>query len=171
MKKIVLFLMTLLFITACSKNEFTSSVIDEVHHASAVSYRKVMAYFEPEFWLGMTATPDRTDTGNIYELFDHNIAYEIRLQQALENDLLCPFHYFGITDIAFDANADADQLIKRAEQGDYSIFNLLTSDERADYVIRQAAYYGCSGDRDCCFHCSYYIYTSIHEILVVQKLA
>ena len=50
----------------------------------------------------MTATPDRTDEGNIYALFNHNIAYEIRLQQALENDLLCPFHYFGIKDIAFD---------------------------------------------------------------------
>ena len=54
---------------------------------------------------------------DIYELFDHNIAYEIRLQQALENDLLCPFHYFGIRDIAFDA--DADDLMKRAAQGDF----------------------------------------------------
>ena len=127
--------------------EFQTIVIDEVHHASAASYQKVMAYFTPDFWLGMTATPDRTDAGNIYELFDHNIAYEIRLQQALENDLLCPFHYFGIRDIAFDNEEDADALLRRAEQGDFRVFNLLTSDERADYVIRQAEYYGYSGER------------------------
>ena len=114
--------------------DYQIAVLDEVHHAAAASYQKVMNYFKPGFWLGMTATPDRTDTGNIYELFDHNIIYEIRLQQALENDLLCPFHYFGIRDIAFDADADADELIKRAEQGDYRVFNMLTSDERERYI-------------------------------------
>ena len=122
-------------------------VIDEVHHAAAVSYQKVMNYFKPKFWLGMTATPDRTDTGNIYELFDYNIVYEIRLQHALENNLLCPFHYFGIRDIAFDVNADADDLIKRAEKGDYKVFNMLTNDDRVDYIIEQANYYGYSGKR------------------------
>lgn len=128
-------------------DEFSTIVIDEVHHAAAPSYQKIMEYFKPLFWLGMTATPDRTDSGNIYELFDHNIAYEIRLQQALENDLLCPFHYFGITDIAFDAGADADDIMKKVEEGDLSAFNLLTSDERVDYVIEQARYYGYSGSR------------------------
>ena len=129
------------------KNEFKTIVIDEVHHASAPSYQKVMDYFHPCFWLGMTATPDRTDEGNIYELFNHNIAYEIRLQQALENDLLCPFHYFGIKDIAFDDELDADELMKRVEQGDLTLFNKLTRDERVDYVIEQSKYYGFSGDR------------------------
>ncbi len=129
------------------KRSFSTIVIDEVHHASASSYQKVMDYFKPDFWLGMTATPDRTDDGNIYELFDHNIAYEIRLQQALENDLLCPFHYFGIRDIAFDKNDDADELIKKLEKGDLTVFNLLTREERVDYVIEQAGYYGCSGGR------------------------
>lgn len=127
--------------------EFQIAILDEVHHAAAASYQKVMNYFKPDFWLGMTATPDRTDSGNIYELFDHNIAYEIRLQHALENDLLCPFHYFGIRDIAFDADANADELIKKAEKGDLKVFNLLTSDERVDYVIKQAEYYGYSGNR------------------------
>ena len=129
------------------KSDFSVIVVDEVHHAAAATYQKVMDYFEPDFWLGMTATPDRTDDGNIYELFDHNIVYEIRLQQALENDLLCPFHYFGIRDIAFEEEENADLLIKRAEQGDYRVFNMLTSDERADYVIEQALYYGYSGER------------------------
>ncbi|MEI3517719.1 MAG: hypothetical protein V8R50_10705 [Clostridia bacterium] len=63
----------------------------------------IMEYFKPKLWLGMTATPDRrasrSDEVNIYELFNHQIAYEIRLQKAMEEDLLCPFHYFGITDL------------------------------------------------------------------------
>ena len=63
---------------------------DEVHRAGAGSYQKIMNYFEPKLWLGMTASPDRTDGFDIYNLFDHNIAYEIRLQQALEEVFFCP---------------------------------------------------------------------------------
>ena len=85
------------------RKHFDAIVIDEAHHSSANSYKKIMDYFEPDFWLGMTATPDKRDDNiegrNIYEIFDHNIAYEIRLQQAMEEDFLCPFHYFGITDL------------------------------------------------------------------------
>ena len=62
-----------------------------------------MNYFTPKFWLGMTATPDKRDDKeagrNIYEIFHYQIAYEIRLQQAMEENMLCPFHYFGINDI------------------------------------------------------------------------
>ena len=75
---------------------FDTCIYDEAHHTSADSYKKIMDYFEPEFTLGMTATPDKRDDQiagrNIYEIFDHNIAYEIRLQQAMEEDLLCPIH-------------------------------------------------------------------------------
>jgi HKD family nuclease len=79
------------------KNDFDYIVIDEVHKAGAMSYQKIVDYFEPEFLLGMTATPERSDDFDIFKMFDYNVAYEIRLQQALEEDLLCPFHYFGIT--------------------------------------------------------------------------
>ena len=83
------------------RNYFDACIYDEAHHTSAGSYKRVMDYFTPEFTLGMTATPDKRDDNiegsNIYEIFDHNIAYEIRLQQAMDEDLLCPFHYFGIT--------------------------------------------------------------------------
>lgn len=129
------------------KDEFSVLCLDEVHHGTAPSYQKIMNYFTPDFMLGMTATPDRTDTGNVYELFDHNIVFEIRLQQALENDLLCPFHYFGIKDIAFDDDVSADEMIKKIEQGDMSVFNLLTRDERVKYVMEQTQYYGYSGNR------------------------
>ena len=75
---------------------FDYILIDEVHKAGASSYHRVIDYFKPKFLMGMTATPERTDNFNIYELFDYNIAYEIRLQEALEEDMLCPFHYFKV---------------------------------------------------------------------------
>ena len=83
-------------------DHFDYIVVDEVHRSGAGSYRKVLDYFKPSFLLGMTATPERTDDFDIYSLFDHNIAYEIRLNQALEADLLCPFHYYGISDLSVD---------------------------------------------------------------------
>ncbi len=127
------------------KDYFDACIYDEAHHASAGSYKRVMDYFTPKFTLGMTATPDKRDDNiegrNIYEIFDHNIAYEIRLQQAMEEDLLCPFHYFGITDLAMIS----DEGSTREEQ--LENFRFLTSDERIKYVLEQAAYYGHSGER------------------------
>lgn len=122
-----------------SPEEFDVIVVDEVHHAGASSYRKIMNYFKPKLWLGMTGSPD-TNQYDIYSIFDHNIAYEIRLQQAMEEDLLCPFHYFGITDLIIDDKTFDDK-------AGVEKFNLLVSDTRVDYVIKQAQYYGFSGDR------------------------
>lgn len=93
-----------------SKDEFDYIIIDESHRAAAESYKKIVGYFKPEFLLGMTATPERTDEENVFEIFDYNIAYEIRLKQALEENILCPFHYYGITDI--DGREDYDDLRK-----------------------------------------------------------
>jgi len=125
-------------------DEFAMIVIDEAHHSAANSYRRIMNYFKPEFWLGMTASPDRTNMkeneSSIYEIFDHNIAYEIRLQKAMEEDLLCPFQYFGITDIEIDGETITDETKLRN-------FSLLTSDSRVDYIIDKANYFGYSGDR------------------------
>lgn len=123
-----------------SKDEFSTIVIDEVHRAGAESYQRILNYFMPSFWLGMTASPERTDGFDIYSLFDHNIAYEIRLQQALEENLLCPFHYFGITDLEIDGEVFDDNSGIRN-------FTRLVSDERADYVLKQAEYYGYSGKK------------------------
>lgn len=127
-------------LTQFSKQEFQMIIIDEVHRVGASSYQNIMDYFKPDFWLGMTASPERTDNYDVYQAFDHNIAYEIRLQQALEEDLLCPFHYFGITDLQIDGETiDEETGLKD--------FNRLTSDERVNYVIEQMEYYGYSGDR------------------------
>ena len=121
-------------------DSFDAIIFDETHRGTAESYQKVMRYFKPRLWLGMTATPDKRDDNiegrNVYELYNHNIAYEIRLQQALEEDLLCPFHYFGITDVS----------IQDKEEKDLS-FLMLTSDDRVKHIVDQACYYGYSGDK------------------------
>ena len=122
-----------------SPDHFDAICLDEAHHVPSATYQKIMNHFTPKLWLGMTATPDKRDDNiegrNVYELFDHQIAYEIRLQQAMEENLLCPFHYFGITDISIigdDKNRD---------------FSVLTCDERVRHIVEQANYYGYSGDR------------------------
>jgi len=83
-------------------NHFDYIVIDETHRASAKSYQKILDYFNPKFLLGMTATPERTDGLDVFSLFDYNIAFEIRLHDALEQDMLVPFHYYGVSDIKVD---------------------------------------------------------------------
>lgn len=122
------------------KNAFDCIVLDEAHHVTADTYQKIMKHFTPKLWLGMTATPDKRDDNiagrNVYELFNYKIAYEIRLQQAMEENLLCPFHYFGITDLSIvgDVKENHD-------------FSMLTSDERVRHIIQQANYYGYSGEK------------------------
>lgn len=126
--------------TKFRRDEFDTIIIDEAHRTGATSYQNIMQYFTPRFWLGMTASPERTDAFDVYDAFDHNIAYEIRLQQALEENLLCPFHYFGITDLQIDGETvDEETGLKD--------FNKLTSDDRVSYVIEQIEYYGHCGKR------------------------
>lgn len=122
------------------KDAFDCIVLDEAHHVTADTYQKIMKHFSPKLWLGMTATPDKRDDNvagrNVYELFNYQIAYEIRLQQAMEENLLCPFHYFGITDLSIVG-----------EDKDNRDFSMLTSDERVKHIIQQANYYGYSGEK------------------------
>ncbi|MHC1682914.1 MAG: DUF3427 domain-containing protein [Clostridiaceae bacterium] len=119
------------------KDEFDYIIIDEVHKAGAVSYQKIVDYFKPKFLLGMTATPERSDDFDIFKMFNYNIAYEIRLQQALEEDLLCPFHYFGVSDITVDGMSLEDK----------SEFRSLVADERVNHIIDKINFYGFNGDR------------------------
>jgi len=118
------------------RNTFDYILIDEVHKAGAESYLRVIDYFEPNFLMGMTATPERTDDFNIFELFDYNIAYEIRLQEALEEEMLSPFHYFGVTDLEIDGEVTKDT----------TALNKLVTEERVDHIIDKIEYYGYSGE-------------------------
>ncbi len=128
-----------------TKNHFEAIIYDEAHHTAADSYKKVIDYFTPRLSLGMTATPDKRDDNmegrNIYEIFNHQIAYEIRLNDAMEENLLCPFHYFGITDLEIIS----DNIMTKEEQ--LLNFRYLTSEERVDHVLDKAQYFGFSGDR------------------------
>ena len=114
-----------------ARNEFDYIIVDEVHHAGADSYIKVIDYFEPKFLLGLTATPERNDGFDIYKKFDYNIAYEIRLQKAMEEDLLCPFHYYGLTDLTINGEVIDDK----------ADFKKLVCEERIKHIERSINLY------------------------------
>lgn len=120
-----------------SPDTFDYIVMDEVHHGGAATYQKVLQYFKPKFLLGMTATPERTDNFDIYDIFDHNIAYEIRLHDALEENMLVPFHYHGISEIMVNGNVLDDK----------SSFNQLTCETRVQHILHYADLYGSDTDR------------------------
>ena len=115
-----------------SKEYFDYIIIDETHRSGADSYLRLIEYFKPKFLLGMTATPERTDGNDIFQIFDHNIAYEIRLNRAMEEEMLSSFHYYGVTDLIIDYK----------EIDNKTDFNLLVSNERAARIIEQANFYG-----------------------------
>lgn len=124
---------------------FDYVIIDEVHRAGAESYRRVMDYLDPDFTLGLTATPERTDGFNVFELFDYNVPYEIRLQAALKADMLAPFHYYGVTDYV---DADGKTIEETANLA------RLVADERVDHLIRVIHTYGHAGDTRGLIFCS-----------------
>lgn len=86
-------------------NEFDYIIFDECHHVTASTYQKIMNYFKPHFLLGLTATPERMDNQDVFELFDKNVPYELRLKDAIKNDLIVPFKYYGVRDNFIDYSA------------------------------------------------------------------
>ncbi|MGE6555247.1 DUF3427 domain-containing protein [Exiguobacterium artemiae] len=124
-------------------NTFDYIIIDEFHHAASESYQKILNYFTPQFLLGITATPERMDGLNIFKLVDHNIAYEIRLYDALSQDLLTPFHYFGIQD---DEAIDYEVIPQK--NGLYiekDLVEALERSSRTDYILEMMTKFGHSG--------------------------
>lgn len=112
---------------------FDYVIIDEVHRAGAGSYQKLISHLHPDFLLGMTATPERTDDYDVLGLFDHNVAYEIRLQKALESRMLVPFNYYGVTDYVDSTGATVD---------DASSLTRLIEPERVAYLVEMLETYG-----------------------------
>ena len=84
------------------KDSFDYIILDECHHATSATYQKIMQHLTPKFYLGLTATPERMDNQDVFALFDKNVPYELRLREALENDLIVPFKYYGIRDTFVD---------------------------------------------------------------------
>lgn len=112
-----------------SKTEFDYIIIDECHHATAETYKKIINYFEPEFLLGLTATPERMDNQDVFELFDKNVPYELRLRDAIINDLVVPFKYYGIRDQLVDYG-----LAKNEER---RMIAQLASEDHVDFITEQ----------------------------------
>lgn len=110
---------------------FDYIVVDEAHRTGSSSYQKIMEFFTPSFYLGMTATPSRTDGYDVFGLFNHVIAFQITLQDALANDMLAPFHYFGIADLKID-DSDVE---------DPALFSKLTSEERVRHIVSKIEEY------------------------------
>lgn len=118
---------------------FDYIIIDEAHRVSQNQlgekesmYQRLMNFYKPEFMLGMTATPERTDGTNVYKYFDYHLAYEISLLDSLDNNLLVPFHYIGVIDYEKDGEVIDDK----------TSLKHLVSDERVNYIIDKTNYYG-----------------------------
>ncbi|MFT4163829.1 MAG: DEAD/DEAH box helicase [Microlunatus sp.] len=122
------------------RDAFDYVIIDEAHRAGAAGHQRVIDYLKSDFLLGMTATPERMDGFNVFELFDYNVPYEIRLSHALEAEMLCPFHYYGIADVTYaDGNTVTDSTDLR----------LLVSPERVAHLLRALGLYGQAGIQPC----------------------
>jgi superfamily II DNA or RNA helicase len=115
---------------------FDYVIIDEAHRAGADTYRRVIDHLEPAFLLGMTATPERTDGFNVFELFHYVVPYEIRLNHALEAEMLAPFHYYGVADVTYN---DGTTTTEETE------LKLLITPERVDHLLNALALYGQAG--------------------------
>ncbi|MFW2379703.1 DEAD/DEAH box helicase [Aliarcobacter butzleri] len=124
-----------------SQDFFDYIIIDEAHHVASPSYKKILDYFKPKFLLGLTATSNRMDGNSIYEVFDENIALDIRLNDALEHNLIVPFHYYGISDIqSIDyENIDLTKIDLLAK--------LLSVNKRIDFIIDKMNFYSNSGNK------------------------
>lgn len=112
-------------------DELDYIVIDEAHRTGSQGYQSIMSHFTPRFYLGMTATPNRTDGYDVFALFNHVIAFQITLQDALAEEMLAPFHYFGIHDLEID-----DETVENT-----ALFGRLTSDERVRHIAEKIEEY------------------------------
>lgn len=98
------------------KHTFDYIIVDECHHATADTYQEIIKHFEPEFLLGITATPERMDSEDVFGLFDQNVPYELRLREAIINKLVVPFKYYGIRDELIEYGIESTKGHKFVEQ-------------------------------------------------------
>lgn len=130
------------FTTKTDADFYDYIVVDEFHHAAAPTYQKLLVYYQPKILLGLTATPERMDGKNILDYFGGRIAAEIRLPEAIDRKLLCPFQYFGVTD-----TVDLSSLKWRTggydknELSNLYTFSGLVAERRADLVVNSILKY------------------------------
>ena len=128
-----------------SKSEFDYIIIDECHHATAETYKKIINYFEPGFLLGLTATPERLDNRDVFEMFDHNVPYELRLRDAIANDLVVPFKYYGIRDQLVDYGLSGNEERRMIAQ--------MAKEDHCDFIAKQIERYRPQGKLKCLAFC------------------
>ncbi len=124
--------------------EFDYIVIDECHHSTASSYKTIIDYFKPEFLLGLTATPERMDNEDVFELFDANVPFELRLRDAIINDLVVPFHYYGIRDKLVDYSYEDKTMIAKE----------ISKVENIEFIIQEIEKYKHIDKLKCIAFCS-----------------
>ena len=112
-----------------TKDHFDYIIVDECHHATADTYRRIIDYFEPEFLLGLTATPERLDNQDVFDLFDKNVPYELRLRDAIINGLVVPFKYYGIRDTLIEYGLPKNKEHKMVSQ--------LATVEHCDFIMKE----------------------------------
>lgn len=114
------------------KDYFDYIVIDEFHHAVSNNYRKIIDYFKPKFMLGLTATPERLDSKDVFSLCDYNTVYEIRLCDAINKGYLVPFRYYGI----YDKTVDYDNVeFKNGKYVEKQLEEALMLNKRSDMIL------------------------------------
>jgi superfamily II DNA or RNA helicase len=122
--------------TKTSPDFYDYIIVDEFHHSAAPTYQKLLAYYKPKVLLGLTATPERMDGKSILQYFDNRIAAEIRLPEAIDRKLLCPFQYFGVTDtIDLKDLRWARGGYDKAELSNVYTINRAVADRRANMII------------------------------------
>ena len=124
------------FMEKTSPDFYDYIIVDEFHHAAAPTYQKLLSYYQPRILLGLTATPERMDGKNILPYFNNRIAAEIRLPEAIDRKLLCPFQYFGVTDtVDLDALKWSAGGYQKSELEHIYTFSGAVADRRADHVV------------------------------------
>jgi len=118
-------------------NFYDFIIVDEFHHAAANSYQKLLSHYNPKILLGLTATPERMDGKNVFQYFDHYVASELRLPEAIDRQLLAPFLYFGVAD-----NVDYSQMQWNGRYDDHELTKVYTAnDHRASLVYQKVEQY------------------------------
>lgn len=153
------------------RDEFDYIVIDEFHHAVAENYNNIIEYFRPEFLLGLTATPERLDSQDVFALCDYNLVYEVRLKEAINKGWLVPFRYYGIYD-------DTDYINIEYRNGKYDgkqLEQVLSINKRADLILQNYLKYSsrralgfCSSRKHAVFMAKYFVEHGIKACAVIS---
>lgn len=153
-----------------SKDYFDYIIVDEFHHAVSNNYQKIIEYFKPKFLLGLTATPERLDSQDVFSLCDYNLVYEVRLKDAINKGWLCPFRYYGIYD---DTVEYEDIDFKNGKYDDKKLEEALMINARGNLILKHYKKYKstramgfCSSKKHAEFMAEYFVNNGVKAVAV-----